>query len=65
VLKKKKWFKEFQEILYKLGCDDFVVEAFSIGAKINKEFAALTPREAVDEYIDIKETTRHADKSGG
>ena len=58
MLKKKKWFKEFRKILYELGCDEFTVEAFMSGARINKEFAALTPTEAVNEYVDIETERR-------
>lgn len=65
MLKKKQWFKKFRKILYILGCTDFMIEAFEMGAKENKEFISLTPKEAVDGYIDIKETLYNADKSWG
>ena len=54
MIKKKQWFKEFRRILYEVGCNDFAVEAFERGARTNKEFLALTPREAVDEYVIIE-----------
>lgn len=52
MLKKEKWFKEFQEVLRRHGCDDFTIEAFSAGARINKEFQMVTPKEAINEHID-------------
>lgn len=63
MLKKKRWFKEFKKILYELGLSDFAVEAFERGAHINKEFQALTPKEAVDEYIIVNQGGKNADKN--
>ena len=61
--KKKKWFKEFREILLELGCDDFTVGAFSRGAKINREFEKLTPKEAVSEHVILDEDSQYGDKN--
>ena len=65
MLKKKKWFKEFRKILYETGVSEFAVEAFARGARINREFQILTPREAINEYIVIGKEIQNVNKSGG
>lgn len=66
-LKKKKWFKGFLKILHLFNCDDFTIAAFMNGAKKEKLFISLTPKEAVGELINIEETIEnfYAEKTGG
>ena len=54
MLKKKQWFKNFRLILYEIGLLDEAVYALECGAKEEKMYETLTPKEATREFVDVE-----------